>query len=377
MHDETIELRDMYLANPVRALLMKLTLPLRQRALFKYRNHTLQEVLDEFFESEELKAVIGQFWVYHGPPPSEQWALINMVASYSYMLNGGWQFKGTSQALSNAYAERIVELGGTIETDTRVTRILIEGEHVRGVETHGGERYTSRYVVSNADPYQTFFKLLGEEHTPPELATRIRSMKPSNSFAGVYLGLDVPISHFGVEEYEVCYNSSLDTDAMYQAMMEGRWKDGLVMLTLYSNLPDPTYAPAGKSVVTLTTYSDIGIWSADPEIYQEQKEQMAADLIGMAENVMPGLGDHVEVMETMSPRTIARYTWNHRGVPYGWSFTPEQQRRLPIPTGVGGLFMAGAWTWPSSSVSMTQLAGYLCARLIIEEENGNLTEREE
>jgi phytoene dehydrogenase-like protein len=55
-------------------------------------------------------------------------------------------------------------------------------------------------------------------------------------------------------------------------------------------------------------------------------------------------------------------------VPYGWNFTVDQSERLSLKTGIGGLYLAGAWSWPSHSVAMTQFSGYLTSRLILKQE---------
>jgi phytoene dehydrogenase-like protein len=238
MTDEVSALRGMYLADPATSVFNKLTLPLRQRTLVKYRNATLKEVLDEYFEDESLKAVLSQFWMYQGPPPSEQWAVIYFVASYSYLLNGSWQIKGSSQALANAYEERIVELGSEVKTATLVTSILVENDRTQGVVTASGETFTSRYVISNADPYQTFFKLVEKVKTTRKFKRKIQAMKPSNSFTGVYLGLNKEPSYWGIKDYEIFLNTSLDIDEMYENMMAGNYEKGAFSLTFYSNLGD-------------------------------------------------------------------------------------------------------------------------------------------
>ncbi|MCK9461302.1 MAG: NAD(P)/FAD-dependent oxidoreductase [Proteobacteria bacterium] len=367
VHDEISELRTLYLGNPVKAMLTKLALPLRQRTLFKYRVATLEEVLDETFEDPEIKAVASQFWNYHGPPPRKQWAIIYLAANYGYLINGAWQIKGSSQALSDAYAARIAELGGTVMTDSRVSRILVEDGAVGGVETEAGERFTAPYVVSNADPYQTFYRLVGRENTPRKMLRKLEEMEPSNSLVGVYLGLDVPIEHFGVRDYEIFVNTSLDANAMYDAAMAGRYEEGFESVTLYSNLDDPFYAPPGKSVVTINTYSNKALWPEPGPAYEAQKRKMMDALILMAERVLPGLREHIEVEVGMTPRTIESFTLNHDGVPYGWNFTPEQHARMDIPTDIDGLYMAGAWTWPAHSVGMAQVSGYMAARMIVNE----------
>lgn len=368
LHDEVAQLRDLYMANPVKAALTKLALPVKQRTLFKYRNHTMQEVLDEFFEDPQLKAIMGQFWVYLGPPPSREWALISLISHYSYSLNGAWQVKGSSQALSDAYRERIEELGGTVMTDTLVTRIVVEDRAVKGIEIEDGRRFEAPFVVSNANPYQTYFKLIGEEHAPARVLRELSEMEPGSSMVGMYIGLDVPAQQWGIDDYEIFLNPGQDTDAMYTAAMEGRYRDTLVAVTIYSNLGDPFYAPEGKTALTLNAYASWDSWPEPGPEYDAKKADMEEQLLDVVETIMPGMREHIVVREGMTPRTIRNFTLNHRGSPYGFAFTPEQSERIPIPSPIDGLYLAGSWTWPSHGVGMAQVSGYLASQMILKED---------
>ena len=364
MNMEVSELRGIVMGNPLKALLTKMAIPLRQRTLAKYYKSTLQEVMDEYFQNPQLKAAISQFWVYHGPPPSRQWAIIYLIAQYSYLKNGGWQFMGSSSSLSDAYADRIRELGGEVRTNTLVTRILVEDGQVRGVETEDGKQYTSRYVVSNADPFQTFYKLVGEDKTPRKIKKQLNEMKPSTSLAGVYLGLDVPAQYWGIDDYEIFYNRTWDYEEAFDAMVNARYDEGIMSITFYSNLPDDFYAEKDNAAIVLHTYSDYDYWSDDEVIYEQQKEQMIDSLIKMAEDIMPGIRDHIVFQEGMTPKTIHHYTLSYKGSPYGMEFSVDQRDRFDIETPIAGLYMAGSWAFPSHSVGMAQVSGFMAAKMI-------------
>ena len=367
IHDEVDELRGLYMASPIKAMLMRLSLPMRQPNLFRYRSATVDEVLDDFFEDPRLKAVMSQFWVYLGPPPSREWSLIHMISHHSYVRNGAWQIRGSSQALSDAYRERIEELGGVVLTDTRVTDIDVERGRVTGVVTEYGDVYEAPVVVSNANPYQTYFKLIDPEEVPARELRRVSEMEPSNSMVGIYLGLDVSIrQQWGIEDYEIFLNPSLDEDEMYAAAMDGRYDESVVAVTIYSNLGDDFYAPDGKSVLTLNAYADFDDWPDPGPEYDAKKLDMEERLLDAAERIMPGMRDHIEVREGMTPRTIYNFTLNHKGAMYGFAFTPEQRERLEIESPIDGLYLVGSWTWPSHGVGMAQVSGYLASRTILE-----------
>jgi len=346
----------------------RLSIPFKAPTVLRHLHTDLASLTARYFEDEGLKGVISQLWVYAGPPPSRVWALRTMLANQGYLTEGAWQIRGSSQALSDAYAERIVELGGTVRTGVRVNSIPLAGGRATGVTTVLGEHITARYVVSSADPFQTFFELVGEEKTPAEYATTIRSLEPSNSLVGIYMGLDVPPDHWGIEDYELFYSTSLDQDENYAAMMQGRYAEAAVAISFYSNLGDPWYAPPGKSVVVLHSYADMDTWPEEPQAYQAMKKQAATELIGLAENVMPGLSDHIEVMEIVTPRSLAAFTLQYKGIPYGWARTTEQVKTLGQETPIDGLYLAGSWADPGQGVSTAQLSGYQASQLILKRE---------
>jgi phytoene dehydrogenase-like protein len=72
-------------------------------------------------------------------------------------------------------------------------------------------------------------------------------------------------------------------------------------------------------------------------------------------------------MDLATPRTIERYTLQHRGVPYGWNMIPGQEERLPNATGIKGLYLAGSWTVPSHGVTGAQVSGYNAAQLALQD----------
>jgi hypothetical protein len=250
----------------------------------------------------------------------------------------------------------------------RVAAIEVEAGRVRGVTTADGERIPSRYVVSNADPWQTFERLVGEAELPPGWLKRLDRMEPANGLMAVYLGLDTEPSTWGVRDHEIFYNTTLDAERAYTSMMSGAYDDAVLTLTFYTNLGDDFYAPPGKSVLVLNTYTDIRTWPADRAAYAAEKERVAGRMMELAERVLPGLSRHVEVMEVATPRTLQSFTLVQAGTPYGFDRTPEQWAFLPNHSPIDGLFLAGAWTTPGHGVGTAQLSGRETARQVLERE---------
>ncbi len=370
LFNDMLELRDLFRYGKVRAALTQVLVPLRQRTFFTWKDRTVKDLMDYCFKDEALKAVVSQLWVYYGAPVPEESALIFMAATESYLSDGTWHIKGTSQALSDGYAQRIRELGGEVKTGTLVTKILLQDGRATGVATAKGQTYTARYIVANTDPYQLSYKLIGKENLPAAYIEKLESLKPANSLFGVYLGLNIDLAALGYKDTEIFYNTHLDSVKNYDAMMKGDYANGAVAMTLYTNLGDPVYAPAGKSVVKLDAYADIGFWPEDRAAYLKLKQQKVDELISLAAKVIPELADpkNIEVKEGFTPRTIERYTLNKGGVVYGFNLTPDQWQKIPNTTPIENVFIASNWTQAWHGVGSCQLNGWRAARLILDRE---------
>ena len=188
--NEMLSLRDLFRMTGVEAFFTKMKVPMKQKILFEWKDRTIQDLMDECFTDEKLKAVVSQLWVYYGAPVPYASCLLLLSATDSYLTDGIWHVKGTSQALSDGYEMLIRKLGGKVKTDTLVTEIIIEDGIATGVVTEYGDVYTGRYVVCNTDPYQMIFNLIGEENLPAGYVAKIRNMEPANSLFGVYMGLN-------------------------------------------------------------------------------------------------------------------------------------------------------------------------------------------
>ena len=351
-----------------RSSLSMALIPFQAPAVVRNMRGNTGELLDRYFEDERLAAVVGQLWVYYGPPPDQLWPVMFFSANYGYLTQGAYHIRGSSQALADAYAERIEELGGEVRTGTRVDSIEVVAGRVVGVATQDGQQIPARYVVSNADPYQTFRTLVGSEHLPGALMKKLERMEPSNGLVGVYLGLDVEPSYWGIEDHEIFYSTSLDPQRTYASMMDGSYQDASLALTFYSNLDDDFYAPPGKSVMVMHAYADLDSWPAEREAYQAEKTRVAERLLELADQLLPGLEQHIEVMEVATPRTLQSFTMVHAGTPYGFDATPQQGLALPNSTPIDGLFLASAWTTPGHGVGTAQLSGREAARQVLERE---------
>jgi prolycopene isomerase len=340
--------------------------------VIKYYNKTLDEMLDDFTDDQKLIAVFTQLAGFAGGEPDTIPALFFGVMWTSYHFGGYYYFEGGSQSVSNALARVIRENGGKIMLGTLVTKIIIEDGRATGVETSGGDKFDCRYVVSNANAPATFFELVGEEHLPADYVARIKSMKVGLSTFVVYMGVDKDYSDcFQGGPHEVMVNVGYDQAENFRYMREGEADKFSYAVVNYS-MVDKTAAPPGKNVICITAimpYDHLGDWreSESYEAYRELKEEIAMVLVKRAESLLPGLSEHIEVMEVGTPRTMEHFTLNPGGSIFGWDNTMDQSllKRLPQKTPIENLYLAGAWTFPGGGQSAVLSSGLSAAAMIV------------
>src|SRR5262249_52171973 len=163
-------------------------------ALWRLLTMSSAEFLDEWFESEVLKATksaSGIIGTLLGPrSPGTAYVLLH---HYMGELDGvfrAWGFaKGGNGAVSGAIASAALAAGAEIRTSAAVPGVLIKGGRARGVVLEAGEELRAKMVVSGADPRRTFMQLVGEKHLPPEFTDAIKRYRFRGSSAKVNLAL--------------------------------------------------------------------------------------------------------------------------------------------------------------------------------------------
>jgi phytoene dehydrogenase-like protein len=228
------------------------------------------------------------------------------------------------------------------------------------VQLKGGERITSRAVISNADATTTFLKMIGADNLPLGWAKRLRGMKPSFSYFIIYLGvkgnLDLSCSNNEVfPQY--------DLEQEYRSLEQGKIPSAPPYYLLAPSLANPTHAPRGYSTMCLSykaPYRLAGGWD------EGVKKGLAERLVAQAEEMVPDLRRRIVLQVSSTPVTIERMTGNRWGAAYGWAQIPRQAGiyRLNRASPVEGLYLAGHWTAPGGGVAAAMASGKITADLI-------------
>lgn len=324
--------------------------------LFLYRRATLAAVLDEFLDDPRLKSACASLWPYLGLPPSQLSFLLWAAMMAGYIHEGGYYCRGSFQNYANLLAGAVERHGGEVLLNTSVRHIRVESGKVRGVALENAQIIRADAVVSNADARQTA-EMIGRHRLPEWHWETLNGLTSSLSVFVSYLATDL---EWPEQAHESFFFEGFDHEASFALTVRGRtdWFSVTV-----PSLADPSLAPPGRHVALLTTLCPFEVG----ESWRQAKPRFEERLLERAERHFPGLGEHLLWLESGSPRTLERYTLNHRGAAYGWAPTPDQigSNRPGVRGVLPGLYHAGHWTRPGGGVAAVSVSGMLAAQAVL------------
>src|SRR5260221_201077 len=165
-----------------------------QTLLFKMMTMSCAALLDEWFESSQLKATLAPtstIGTYGSPrTPGTAFVLLHYYLGEANGSPGSWGFvKGGMGGLAEALASAARSRGAVIRVGQAVDRILIENGRARGVRLEGGAVIEGGVVVSNADPKRTFQRLVDPDLLPDEFRRGVETIRCTGNSAKINLAL--------------------------------------------------------------------------------------------------------------------------------------------------------------------------------------------
>lgn len=324
-------------------------------SLARYGASTYADLLREDIADSRLAAVLSDRCPFLGISPDRVSAIRLSTLVMSYFRSGAYRPVGGHQRLAETLVHGIQGKGGTFLPCRAVRKILLEKGRCIGVEAENGDRFHARHVVSNADPHETFCRLLSRSSVESTLVEH-ENRKRSPSFFILYLGAKEGFSIPGTA-------SSIGSFETYDiASLLRRYVPFHNSVALGITIPtkeDASLAPAGHHVVLVHELVP-SRFTAD---WRESKERFAEKVMVMAEKVLPGLKGNVVHAAAATPATLERFTRNRGGSAFGWEQTPGIRR---VSSGIPNLHFAGHWCEVGGGVLAAAYAGIRAATRIME-----------
>lgn len=253
-------------------------------------------------------------------------------------------------ALERSYRAR----GGEVMLHSTVDEIVVEGGRACGVRLSDGSMLSADIVISTASAPETVLRLLGGRFDAA--ATRER-------LAHWQLVDPIVLASFGVAEaYAGCPGLML-IDGLAPFYVGGRANDQLYVRVCND---DPSFAPAGHSVVQAMLMTDYNWWASRGTRYTTEKDAVAEVALAQLEPHFSGLRAGVRMVDVATPLTYWQSARSWRGAYEGW-IPRDESPFVHIPKtlrGLTGFYMAGQWVEPGGGVPTSVTSGRQAVELI-------------
>lgn len=326
-------------------------------------------LLDEWFESEELKvtlatdAVIGA--MASPKTPGTAYVLFHHVMGETDGARGVWGYvRGGMGALSEAIAAAARDLGVEIRTGCRVESILVENGEAKGVRLVSGDEIKSRKVFSNAGPRITFIDLLPADILDESFRRAIEALDFSSATFKLNLALNelpdfsaCPGREPGPQHRGTIHISpSLDyIERAYNEARSGRPSSEPILECTIPSVLDPSLAPEGHHVMSM--FIQYAPYELAEGSWDELRDDFSRTCIRLLDSYAPGFEKSVVGYDAISPLDMERDFALTGGNIFHGAMTPEQiffQRPVGgwsgYRTPVGGLYLCGAGAHPGGGV---------------------------
>lgn len=345
---------------------------------------TMNEANCSFFKDKKLVQLFNRYATYNGSNPYKCPATLNIISHVEYSL-GGYYITGGMHSLTKALYELALKKGVKFEFSCPVEKIITGGKQVKGIIA-AGKDISSDFVISNADVYRTYGKLLND-NTSSE-AKRYQKLEPSSSALVFYWGVN--INSEDLDTHNILFSSDYKTEFTELFDKKIIPSDPTIYIYISSKFSRAD-APAGKE----NWFVMINAPNTHLSLPERGSKRTIGERSGGIDKTSPpergklrGGLDHIkqtiinkikartgydisgkiECEKIMTPRDIEIQTGSYGGSIYGISSNSRNAaflRQRNSSSHYKGLYFTGGSAHPGGGIPLVILSGKIAAEKIM------------
>ena len=314
----------------------------------KFKNAFLRESFELLYDGEEVNMMV-----------------LTLPLSVFDKKSAGYPIGG-SMKFAKKIEQNYIRLGGKINYNTPVKKIITENGIAKGIVVRNNVEHYSDITLSAADWHYTVFDALEGKYVNQDIID-LRDMKKLevyNSVMQFSFGIGKDLSnqpHF----------SRIPLDVPLVSPDGSTYERFEVHIYNY----DSTLAPAGKTAVTVSfNTSKTDFWidarNINRPVYRAAKVELTNKIIDLLDAKLGGIRDKIEVIDVATPATFQRYTGNWKGSTQGWMPGKNLVAKSPVGFRLPGLknfFYSSHWNQPGGGLPIAVKTGRSVAKEICKE----------
>lgn len=365
----------------------RLAAPLRRldaatrRELLRLFAISAGDYLDEWFESDPIKAVYGFDSIvgnYASPySPGSAYVLLHHVFGEVNGKKGAWGHAvGGMGAITQAMARAAEARGARIHLNTAVREVIVEHGRAAGVVTENGQTWRAALVVSNLNPKLLFTTLVPEGALPADFLGHMRQWRCGSGTFHVNVAL-AELPNFtclpGAGDHltgGIIMAPSLAY--MEQAYFDARrfgWSRRPIVEMLVPSTLDAGLAPPGRHVASLFC-QHVAPQLPNGASWDDHREEVADLMIATVNQYAPNFAAAVLGRRILSPLDLERTFGLTGGDIFHGALSLDQMFSARPALGwadyrtpLKGLYQCGSGTHPGGGV--TGAPGHNAAHAIL------------
>ncbi|MDR0646533.1 MAG: NAD(P)/FAD-dependent oxidoreductase [Elusimicrobiota bacterium] len=283
---------------------------------------SLQEVLDEYFKSPELKAILSVSAFLHGTPPSKISFGQHCRISGS-LYKSAWGIKGGGLAINKAYKNSLERNGADIFVNAKAVKIEYK-DGKKHIFTDKGGLFVCNTCISTVHP-KIFLNIAPKNVYREGYKARINELEETPGFFTLYAILK-----------DGKYFKKSNMFVVSDTNINGIFSPDMKTRSYYINFSNSK--PQALSIISLVPPSE-QMWDKKAPEYNIKKEKYAEILKKDIASLFPEIADSIEeYLEVSTPATTRRFAGYYSG--YGLMHDVNKTKILPI-TKIPGLYISG------------------------------------
>jgi phytoene dehydrogenase-like protein len=339
------------------------------------------EILDGWFDSDPIKAVLG-FDAVVGNLASpytkgSAYVLLHHLLGQVNGKRGVWGHAiGGMGTITQAIAKAARAHGARVRAGCEVSEIIVERGRAVGVVLEDGTAIRARAVVANVNPQHLFRDLVPREAISRATMKRMKRWKTGSGTFRINVALSklpafsaLPSAGDHHTAGIILAPSLSYMDQAYRDCVAYDWSRKPIIEMMIPSTLDDSLAPPGAHVASLFC-QHVAPRFADGSSWDEHRETVADLMVDTVETYAPGFKESIIGRQSLSPLDLERIFGLPNGDIFHGALTLDQlfcarpmwgyaDYRMPIP----GLYLCGSGAHPGGGV--TGAPGHNAARAVI------------
>lgn len=354
---------------------------------------SVAELLDDWFETDLLKGVIGARGVaamMQGPRSGGTAFVLlhHQVGRPPGAFRSPSAVRGGVGNLAVALAAAAKSFGAEIRTGAEVAQILMQSGVATGVVLRNGDVIPARRVVSAADPRHTLLDLCDPTRLDPEFVRAVRNVRYRGAWAKVNLALGGLPTFFALRDNgsetalrgTIAISPSLDyLERAYDDAKYGRVSRHPHLEIRIPSLADPSLAAPGRHVMSIEVqYAPYAL--RDGTWDDRARDALGDRVVETLAAYAPDLPAAILHRQVLTPLDLEeRYSLTEGHTYHGQLALDQILFMRPVAgwsryrTPIEGLYLSGPGTHPGGGIA--GVAGANAAREILREGPGRKSDR--